>query len=49
MIPGHEIVGLVAAVGAEVTKFKVGDKVRARVLLSLAFRAQVGDGRQSVE
>lgn len=28
MIPGHEIVGLVAAVGAEVTKFKIGDKVR---------------------
>lgn len=31
MVPGHEIVGLVAAVGAEVTKFKVGDKVRTHV------------------
>ena len=25
MVPGHEIVGKVAAVGAAVTKFKVGD------------------------
>ena len=31
MVPGHEIVGLVAAVGAEVNKFKVGDKVRTHV------------------
>jgi uncharacterized zinc-type alcohol dehydrogenase-like protein len=27
MVPGHEIVGLVAAVGSEVTKFSVGDRV----------------------
>ncbi|OHV76584.1 NAD(P)-dependent alcohol dehydrogenase [Rhizobium sp. LCM 4573] len=27
MVPGHEIVGTVAAVGSSVTKFKVGDKV----------------------
>jgi len=27
MVPGHEIVGVVAAVGAHVTKFKPGDKV----------------------
>ena len=26
MVPGHEIVGVVAAVGAEVKKFKVGDR-----------------------
>jgi uncharacterized zinc-type alcohol dehydrogenase-like protein len=26
MVPGHEIVGIVAKVGAKVTKFKVGDK-----------------------
>src|ERR1700760_4676343 len=25
MVPGHEVVGTVKAVGAEVTKFKVGD------------------------
>ncbi|WP_117192581.1 NAD(P)-dependent alcohol dehydrogenase [Rhizobium terrae] len=27
MVPGHEIVGTVSAVGSSVTKFKVGDKV----------------------
>jgi uncharacterized zinc-type alcohol dehydrogenase-like protein len=27
MVPGHEIVGIVSAVGAHVTKFKPGDKV----------------------
>lgn len=27
MVPGHEITGLVAAVGAKVTKYKAGDKV----------------------
>jgi alcohol dehydrogenase (NADP+) len=27
MVPGHEITGLVAATGAKVTKYKVGDKV----------------------
>ena len=27
MVPGHEIAGVVSAVGAEVTKFKVGDHV----------------------
>ncbi|PRC46347.1 alcohol dehydrogenase, partial [Mycobacterium sp. ITM-2017-0098] len=27
MVPGHEIAGLVTEVGAEVTKFKVGDRV----------------------
>ena len=27
MVPGHEIAGIVTAVGASVTKFKVGDKV----------------------
>ncbi|MHA4729738.1 NAD(P)-dependent alcohol dehydrogenase [Ensifer adhaerens] len=26
MVPGHEIVGIVTAVGSEVTKFKVGDR-----------------------
>ncbi|KAI8464340.1 MAG: chaperonin 10-like protein [Monoraphidium minutum] len=26
VVPGHEIVGIVAAVGSEVTKFKVGDR-----------------------
>lgn len=27
IVPGHEIVGVVSAVGSNVTKFKVGDKV----------------------
>ncbi|MGH9062088.1 MAG: alcohol dehydrogenase catalytic domain-containing protein, partial [Acidimicrobiales bacterium] len=27
MVPGHEIAGVVAAVGAEVTKYRVGDRV----------------------
>jgi uncharacterized zinc-type alcohol dehydrogenase-like protein len=27
MVPGHEIAGIVTAVGAKVSKFKVGDKV----------------------
>jgi uncharacterized zinc-type alcohol dehydrogenase-like protein len=27
MVPGHEIAGVVAAVGSKVTKFKIGDKV----------------------
>src|SRR5471030_2676810 len=27
IIPGHEIIGLVTAVGADVSKFKVGDRV----------------------
>ena len=27
MVPGHEIAGTVTAIGASVTKFKVGDKI----------------------
>ena len=27
MVPGHEIAGVVTAVGSEVTKYKVGDRV----------------------
>ena len=27
MVPGHEIIGVVSAVGAEVTRFKAGDAV----------------------
>jgi uncharacterized zinc-type alcohol dehydrogenase-like protein len=27
MVPGHEIAGVVIAVGSEVTKFAVGDRV----------------------
>lgn len=27
MVPGHEIVGIVRAVGSQVTRFKIGDRV----------------------
>ena len=33
MVPGHEIVGTVRAVGAEVTKFKVGDAAAVGVIV----------------
>ena len=33
MVPGHEITGVVAAVGSKVTKYKVGDKVGAGVFV----------------
>src|ERR1700684_154937 len=33
MVPGHEIVGRVAAVGSEVTKFKVGDLAGVGVMV----------------
>ena len=33
MVPGHEIVGTVAAVGSEVTKFKVGDAAAVGVFV----------------
>lgn len=33
MVPGHEIVGVISAVGAEVTKFKVGDKAGVGVFV----------------
>ncbi|MBV9842717.1 MAG: NAD(P)-dependent alcohol dehydrogenase [Sphingomonadaceae bacterium] len=33
MVPGHEIVGIVSAVGEDVTKFKVGDRVAVGCLV----------------
>lgn len=33
MVPGHEIVGIVAAVGSEVTKFKKGDRAGVGVMV----------------
>jgi uncharacterized zinc-type alcohol dehydrogenase-like protein len=33
MVPGHEIVGKVKAVGSEVTRFKVGDSAAVGVLV----------------
>lgn len=32
MVPGHELLGKVEEVGAEVTKFKVGDTVGVGVI-----------------
>jgi uncharacterized zinc-type alcohol dehydrogenase-like protein len=34
LVPGHEIAGIVAAVGPEVTKFKVGDRVGVGCLVN---------------
>ncbi|MCO5611649.1 hypothetical protein L7F22_065903 [Adiantum nelumboides] len=34
MVPGHELVGVVTEVGAEVTKFKVGDRVGVGCMVS---------------
>ena len=33
MVPGHEIAGTVTAIGASVTKFKVGDKIGVGVFV----------------
>jgi alcohol dehydrogenase (NADP+) len=33
VVPGHEIVGIVTAIGADVTKFKVGDRVAVGCLV----------------
>jgi uncharacterized zinc-type alcohol dehydrogenase-like protein len=35
MVPGHEIAGVVAAVGSEVTKFSIGDHVGVGCLIFL--------------
>lgn len=44
-VPGHEIVGRVAAVGSEVTRFKVGDEVGVGCLVdSCASCASCADG-----
>lgn len=37
-IPGHEIAGVVAAVGAEVTRFKVGDRVGVGCMVDSCMR-----------
>lgn len=39
MVPGHEIAGVVEAVGTEVTKFAVGDRVGVGALLTRAENA----------
>lgn len=33
MVPGHEIVGIVRAVGSEVTRFAIGDRVGVGVFV----------------
>ena len=33
MVPGHEIVGTVGAIGAKVTKFKIGDRIGVGVFI----------------
>src|SRR5215469_10805162 len=43
MVPGHEIAGMVSAVGGKVTKYKVGDKVASDVLSILAAHARNAD------
>lgn len=39
-IPGHEIVGIVAAVGAKVTRFKVGDRAGVGCMLDSCMRCE---------
>ena len=47
MVPGHEIAGIVTAVGSKVSKYKVGDKVGVgcyRRFVPHVSRVQGGDG-----
>ena len=41
LVPGHEIVGRVTAVGAEVSGFKVGDVAGVGVMIDSCLRAAV--------
>ncbi|TRL40763.1 NAD(P)-dependent alcohol dehydrogenase [Rhizobium straminoryzae] len=43
MVPGHEIAGVVTAVGANVTKFKVGDHVGVGCLVDSCIHCQTRD------
>jgi 2-desacetyl-2-hydroxyethyl bacteriochlorophyllide A dehydrogenase len=47
-IPGHEIAGVVAALGAEVTGFRVGDKVCAHMYVPCLACANCRAGRTSI-
>ncbi len=41
MVPGHEMTGIVEAVGTEVTKFVVGDRVGVGPLVNLVESARI--------
>jgi alcohol dehydrogenase len=47
-IPGHEFAGVVSAVGAEVTRFTVGDRVTAPFILACGRCAQCAAGATQV-
>ncbi len=46
MVPGHEIVGVVTAVGSKVTKFKVGDRAGVGCFVNSLHRLR--DTRSSI-
>lgn len=47
-VPGHEFAGVVSAVGAEVTRFAVGDRVTAPFILACGTCAQCATGATQV-
>ncbi|WP_414627664.1 alcohol dehydrogenase catalytic domain-containing protein [Aeromonas hydrophila] len=41
MVPGHEIIGRVVAIGSQVSKFKVGDQVGVGCMVELKNRPEL--------